>query len=75
MTCDRCRGKARSDRIGIAPATFQIKQVAVIGAGVAGAALHWPVPLRKPKVILEDVMPARLRHAEAEYVDAKPWVL
>ena len=49
---------------------FQIRRVAVIGAGVAGRSFALACAAAGFTVILEDVMPARLRHAEAEYADA-----
>jgi 3-hydroxybutyryl-CoA dehydrogenase len=50
--------------------SFQITRVAVIGAGVAGRSFALACATAGFKVVLEDVMPAKLRHAEAEYAYA-----
>jgi 3-hydroxybutyryl-CoA dehydrogenase len=49
---------------------FQIRRVAIIGAGVAGRSFALACAAAGFVVILEDVMPAKLRRAEAEYADA-----
>src|SRR5580704_9324339 len=49
--------------------SFQIRTVAVIGAGVAGRGFALACAAAGFDVVLEDVMPANLRHAEAEYAD------
>jgi 3-hydroxybutyryl-CoA dehydrogenase len=49
---------------------FQIRRVAIIGAGVAGRSFALACATAGFVVILEDVMPAKLRCAEAEYADA-----
>lgn len=49
---------------------FQIRKVAIIGAGVAGRSFALACAAARFEVILEDVMPARLRHAQAEYAGA-----
>lgn len=48
-------------------AAFEIRTVAVIGAGVAGRSFALACAAAGFDVVLEDVMPANLRHAEAEY--------
>jgi 3-hydroxybutyryl-CoA dehydrogenase len=50
-------------------AAFEIRTVAVIGAGVAGRGFALACAAAGFDVALEDVMPANLRHAEAEYAD------
>jgi 3-hydroxybutyryl-CoA dehydrogenase len=50
-------------------AAFEIRTVAVIGAGVAGRGFALACAAAGFDVVLEDVMPANLRHAEAEYAD------
>ena len=49
--------------------SFEIRTVAVIGAGVAGRSFALACAGAGFPVVLEDVMPANLRHAEAEYAD------
>src|SRR5580704_1987077 len=49
--------------------SFQIRTVAVIGAGVAGRGFALACAAAGFDVVLEDVMPANLRRAEAEYSD------
>ena len=49
---------------------FQIRRVAIIGAGVAGRSFALACAAGGFVVILEDIMPAELRRAEAEYADA-----
>jgi 3-hydroxybutyryl-CoA dehydrogenase len=51
---------------------FQIRTVAIIGAGVAGRSFALTCAAAGFIVVLEDVMPANLRRAEAEYADASP---
>ena len=51
---------------------FQIRTVAIIGAGVAGRSFALTCAAAGFIVVLEDVMPSNLRHAEAEYADASP---
>jgi 3-hydroxybutyryl-CoA dehydrogenase len=51
---------------------FLIKRVAIIGAGVAGRSFALACATAGFLVVLEDVMPANLRRAEAEYADASP---
>ena len=48
---------------------FQIRVVAVIGAGQAGRSFAMACAAAGFYVALEDVMPAKLRKAEAEYAD------
>lgn len=48
---------------------LEIRTVAVIGAGVAGRSFALACAAAGFKVVLEDVMPANLRKAEAEYAD------
>jgi 3-hydroxybutyryl-CoA dehydrogenase len=48
---------------------FEIGRVAVIGAGVAGRSFALACAGAGFRVVLEDVMPANLRKAEAEYAD------
>ncbi|MGD0444251.1 MAG: 3-hydroxyacyl-CoA dehydrogenase NAD-binding domain-containing protein [Edaphobacter sp.] len=50
-------------------AAFEIRTVAVIGAGVAGRGFALACAAAGFDVVLEDVMPANLRHAEAAYAD------
>ena len=52
----------------ISPAT-SIRRVAVIGAGQAGRRFALKCALAGFAVVLEDVMPANLRRAEAEFAD------
>ena len=52
------------------PSSFAIRTVAVIGAGEAGRSFAMMCAAAGLYVILEDVMPAKLRRAEAEYSDA-----
>jgi 3-hydroxybutyryl-CoA dehydrogenase len=49
---------------------FAILTVAVIGAGEAGRSFAMACAAAGLYVVLEDVMPAKLRRAEAEYSDA-----
>jgi 3-hydroxybutyryl-CoA dehydrogenase len=49
---------------------FEIRTVAVIGAGVAGRSFALACARAGFYVVLEDVMPANLRRAEVEYSDA-----
>jgi 3-hydroxybutyryl-CoA dehydrogenase len=48
---------------------FLIRTVAVIGAGTAGRSFALACAAAGLDVILEDVMPARLRQAEADFAD------
>ena len=52
-----------------APAAFEIRTVAVIGAGVAGRSFALACAGAGFHVVLEDVMPANLRKAESDYAD------
>jgi 3-hydroxybutyryl-CoA dehydrogenase len=52
--------------------SFEIRTVAIIGAGVAGRSFALACAAAGFLVVLEDVMPANLRRAEAEYADASP---
>ena len=54
------------------PLPFEIRTVAIIGAGVAGRSFALACAAAGFLVVLEDVMPANLRRAEAEYADASP---
>jgi 3-hydroxybutyryl-CoA dehydrogenase len=49
--------------------SFEIHTVAVIGAGVAGRSFALACAGAGFQVVLEDVMPANLRKAEADYAD------
>ena len=49
--------------------SFEIRKVAVIGAGVAGRSFALACAAAGFHVVLEDVMPANLRQAEADYAD------
>lgn len=49
--------------------SFKIRTVAVIGAGMAGRSFALACASAGFHVVLEDVMPANLRRAEAEYAD------
>lgn len=49
--------------------SFEIRTVAVIGAGVAGRSFALACAAAGFDVVLEDVMPANLRKAEADYAD------
>jgi 3-hydroxybutyryl-CoA dehydrogenase len=50
-------------------AAFEIRRIAVIGAGLAGRSFALACAGAGFQVVLEDVMPANLRQAEAEYAD------
>jgi 3-hydroxybutyryl-CoA dehydrogenase len=52
--------------------SFEIRTVAIIGAGVAGRSFALACAAAGFVVVLEDVMPAKLRRAEVEYADANP---
>ena len=52
--------------------SFEIRTVAIIGAGVVGRSFALACAAAGFLVVLEDVMPANLRRAEAEYADANP---
>jgi 3-hydroxybutyryl-CoA dehydrogenase len=49
--------------------SFEIRRVAVIGAGAAGRSFALACAGAGFHVVLEDVMPANLRKAEADYAD------
>jgi 3-hydroxybutyryl-CoA dehydrogenase len=49
--------------------SFEIRRVAIIGAGVAGRSFALACAAAGFDVVLEDVMPANLRQAEADYAD------
>src|SRR5207244_4939903 len=49
--------------------SVEIRRVAVIGAGVAGRSFALACASAGFDVVLEDVMPANLRKAEAHYAD------
>ena len=49
--------------------SFEIERVAIVGAGVAGRSFALACAAAGLDVVLEDVMPANLRRAEAEYSD------
>jgi len=49
--------------------SFEIVRVSIIGAGVAGRSFALACAAAGFDVVLEDVMPANLRRAEAEYSD------
>jgi 3-hydroxybutyryl-CoA dehydrogenase len=49
--------------------SFEIRRVAIIGAGVAGRSFALACAGAGFHVVLEDVMPANLRKAEADYAD------
>ena len=49
--------------------SFEIRTVAIIGAGVAGRSFALACAGAGFHVVLEDVMPANLRRAEADYAD------
>ncbi len=48
-----------------------IRTVAIIGAGVSGRSFAWACAAAGFHVVLEDVMPAKLRKAEAEFADRR----
>jgi 3-hydroxybutyryl-CoA dehydrogenase len=49
--------------------SLEIRRVAIIGAGVAGRSFALACAAAGFHVVLEDVMPANLRKAEADYAD------
>ena len=49
--------------------SFEIRRVAIIGAGVAGRSFALACAGAGFHVVLEDVMPAKLRKAETDYAD------
>ena len=53
------------------PSSFEIRTVAVIGAGAAGRGFALACAAAAFDVVLEDVMPAKLRKAETEYADLR----
>jgi 3-hydroxybutyryl-CoA dehydrogenase len=55
---------------GIQP-SFEIRTVAVIGAGTAGRSFALACAAAGFQVVLEDVMPANLRRAEADFADLR----
>ena len=57
-----------SEAAGAASA-IEIRTIAVIGAGVAGRSFALACAAAGFHVVLEDVMPANLRRAEADYAD------
>jgi 3-hydroxybutyryl-CoA dehydrogenase len=50
---------------------FEIRTVAVIGAGTAGRSFALACAGAGYHVVLEDVMPAKLRRAEADFADLR----
>jgi 3-hydroxybutyryl-CoA dehydrogenase len=52
--------------------SLRIRKVAIIGAGVAGRSFALACAVAGFFVVLEDVMPANLRRAEADYAEASP---
>jgi 3-hydroxybutyryl-CoA dehydrogenase len=57
-----------NDAAAIQP-SFEIRRVAVIGAGVAGRSFALACAGAGFHVVLEDVMPAKLRKAEADFAE------
>ena len=57
-----------NEAAGLQP-SFEIRTVAIIGAGVAGRGFALACAGAGFHVVLEDVMPANLRKAEADYAD------
>src|SRR6201987_5055849 len=55
--------------LGGGPSLSEVRTVAVIGAGVAGRSFALACAGAGFDVVLEDVMPANLRKAEAAYAD------
>jgi 3-hydroxybutyryl-CoA dehydrogenase len=53
----------------VSPSPFEIRTVAVIGAGTAGRSFALACIAAGFHVVLEDVMPANLRRAEADFAD------
>ncbi|MDW5266298.1 MULTISPECIES: 3-hydroxyacyl-CoA dehydrogenase NAD-binding domain-containing protein [Acidobacteriaceae] len=53
----------------ISPSPFEIRTVAVIGAGTAGRSFALACVAAGFHVVLEDVMPANLRRAEADFAE------
>ena len=51
--------------------SFEIERVAIIGAGVAGRSFALACAAAGFDVVLEDVMPAKLRRAEADFADLR----
>ncbi|MEI9980018.1 MAG: 3-hydroxyacyl-CoA dehydrogenase NAD-binding domain-containing protein [Edaphobacter sp.] len=60
-----------TDGLERGPSPFEIRTVAVIGAGAAGRGFALACAGAGFDVVLEDVMPAKLRAAEAEYADLR----
>jgi 3-hydroxybutyryl-CoA dehydrogenase len=52
--------------------SFEIRTVAIIGAGVAGRSFALACVGAGFHVVLEDVMPAKLRRAEEDFADLQP---
>src|SRR5271155_6257382 len=52
--------------------SLEIRTVAIIGAGLAGRSFALACAGAGFHVVLEDVMPANLRKAEADYADLSP---
>lgn len=53
----------------VSPSSFEIRTVAVIGAGTAGRSFALACVAAGFHVVLEDVMPANLRRAEADFAE------
>ena len=53
----------------VTPSPFEIRTVAVIGAGTAGRSFALACVAAGFHVVLEDVMPANLRRAEADFAE------
>jgi len=53
----------------VSPSPFEIRTVAVIGAGMAGRSFALACVAAGFHVVLEDVMPANLRRAEADFAE------
>jgi 3-hydroxybutyryl-CoA dehydrogenase len=53
----------------VSPSSFEIRTVAVIGAGTAGRSFALACVSAGFHVVLEDVMPANLRRAEADFAE------
>lgn len=56
-------------KVDLSRPPFQIRTVAVIGAGVAGRSFALACAAAGFHVVLEDVMPANLRRAEADFAE------
>jgi 3-hydroxybutyryl-CoA dehydrogenase len=55
--------------VSLTESPIAIRRIAVIGAGVAGRGFALACAAAGLDVVLEDVMPAKLRRAEVEYAD------